>query len=331
MATPKRGLGKGLGALIPTGPVPTDPVPTDPAADNTSETGTSDAVRAQAPQQLAVGYLELPIGSVTPNPHQPRSVFDEDALNELVFSIKTIGLLQPIVVRQIPGGAYELVAGERRLRACTIAGLTHIPAIIRHTDDANMLRDALLENLHRSNLNALEEAAAYSQMLNDFGCTQDELAQRIGRSRPQVSNTLRLLKLPASVQKRVASGVLSAGHARALLALDSPEAMESLANKIVAEGLSVRNVEELISIGAVDGSTTKRKDRKQPSRNEGVEEVVRLITEALSDQLDTRVTIEGFMGKGSQGKGSQGKIVIECADIADARRISETVVGKLEG
>jgi len=186
-----------------------------------------------------------------------------------------------------------------------------------------MLRDALLENLHRSNLNALEEAAAYSQMLTDFGCTQDELAQRIGRSRPQVTNTLRLLKLPAPVQSRVASGVLSAGHARALLSLSDADAIESMATKIVAEGLSVRSVEELIAIGAADGKPRKKTERKRKQRSEAVEEAVRVITESLADTLDTTIVVEGF-----SGKGSRGKIVIECADLSDARRITGLISGE---
>lgn len=317
MATPKRGLGKGLGALIPTGPAQTD---SDTATDATRSTQQTASGSLAEP---VVGYQELPIGLITANPHQPRTVFDEEAMRELVFSISTIGLLQPIVVRPLPGGKYELVAGERRLRASTLAGLTEIPAIIRHTDDANMLRDALLENLHRSNLNALEEAAAYSQMLTDFGCTQEELAGRIGRSRPQVTNTLRLLKLPPTVQNRVAAGVISAGHARALLALSDSDSMEAMANRIVKEGLSVRNVEEIIAIGAADGKPRKQRDRKRKSRSEGTEEAVRVITESLSDTLDTTINVEGFVGKGARGK-----IVIECADIADARRITQIISGE---
>jgi len=309
MATPRRGLGKGLGALIPTS---AEPAAHEPEPMTEIKNGSD-----------VVGYRELPITSIHTNPQQPRSVFDEDALAELVFSISTIGLLQPIVVRPLDNGDFELVAGERRLRASSAAGLTEIPAIIRHTEDANMLRDALLENLHRSNLNALEEAAAYSQMLTDFGCTQDELAQRIGRSRPQVTNTLRLLKLPAPVQSRVASGVLSAGHARALLSLSDADAIESMATKIVAEGLSVRSVEELIAIGAADGKPRKKTERKRKQRSEAVEEAVRVITESLADTLDTTIAVEGF-----SGKGSRGKIVIECADLADARRITELISGE---
>ena len=313
MATPKRGLGKGLGALIPTGPG--------------ENTGNAEQVvyTESDPKntEVVVGYRELPIDSIRANPQQPRSIFDEDALQELVFSISTIGLLQPIVVRPLGSNEYELVAGERRLRASALAGFTQIPAIIRHTEDANMLRDALLENLHRSNLNALEEAAAYSQMLTDFGCTQEELAQRIGRSRPQVSNTLRLLKLPAPVQSRVAAGVLSAGHARALLALPDSDSMEAMAKRIIAEGLSVRSVEELVALGVADGKPRQKKDRKRKSRPEALEEAVRVMSESLSDSLDTTITVEGF-----SKSGAHGKIVIEAADIADARRITAIITGE---
>ena len=242
----KRGLGMGLGALIPTA----SETPAAPAA----VVATSALVST-----LGAVYAELPITDITPNPRQPRTVFDEDALNELVHSIKEIGLLQPIVVRRV-GDAFELVAGERRWRASQLAGLSVIPAIIRETSDDDLLRDALLENLHRAQLNPLEEAAAYQQLLDDFGCTQEELATRIGRSRPQVSNTLRLLRLPPNVQRRVAAGVLSAGHARALLGLPSHDAMEKLAARIVAEGLSVRTTEELVQLG---DSTKEKKPKAQ--------------------------------------------------------------------
>ena len=313
MATPKRGLGKGLGALIPTGP------------DENTVSAEQIVYTESDPENtgVVVGYRELPIDSIRANPQQPRSIFDEDALQELVFSISTIGLLQPIVVRPLGSNEYELVAGERRLRASALAGFTQIPAIIRHTEDANMLRDALLENLHRSNLNALEEAAAYSQMLTDFGCTQEELAQRIGRSRPQVSNTLRLLKLPAPVQSRVAAGVLSAGHARALLALPDSDSMEAMAKRIIAEGLSVRSVEELVALGVGDRKPRQKKDRKRKSRPEALEEAVRVMCESLSDSLDTTITVEGF-----SKSGAHGKIVIEAADIADARRITAVITGE---
>jgi ParB family chromosome partitioning protein len=300
----KRGLGKGLGALIPS----------TPEAQAAQATDTS--VPAAVPGAF---YAELPIGSIEPNPRQPRSVFDPDALAELVHSIREIGLLQPVVVREV-GNHYELIAGERRLRASKEAGLTHIPAIIRATDDDDLLRDALLENLHRSNLNALEEAAAYSQLLADFGCTQEELAQRIGRSRPQVTNTLRLLKLPPDVQRRVAAGVLSAGHARALLSLDDPDAMNALAQRIVNEGLSVRNVEEIILLG--QGKSKKKSNSNKKSRSDSLQDLVEEVQERMGDALDTRVTISGL-----PRSNSRGTIVIEAADAEDLRRIADAIAG----
>jgi len=305
-AAAKRGLGKGLGALIPS-------TPAEQAAQATTETAHEPAVVPGA------AYAELPIGSIEPNPRQPRSVFDPEALAELVHSISEIGLLQPIVVREV-GDHYELIAGERRLRASKEAGLTRIPAIIRATDDDDLLRDALLENLHRSNLNALEEAAAYSQLLADFGCTQDELAQRIGRSRPQVSNTLRLLKLPPDVQRRVAAGVLSAGHARALLSLDDADAMNALAQRIVNEGLSVRNVEEIILLG--QGKAKKKSNSKGKSRTDSLQDLVEEVQERLGDALDTRVTISGL-----PRSNARGTIVIEAADAEDLRRIADAIAG----
>lgn len=345
-APAKRGLGRGLGALIPTEPgtavkppipplppkaaAPAKPVKADkaettdkPSKAAAAKPSTSKATTATttAIDDIGVTYAELPIGSITPNPRQPRAVFDEEALNELVFSIREIGLLQPVVVRR-KGDAFELIAGERRLRASTIAGLTEIPAIIRDTDDDAMLRDALLENLHRANLNALEEAAAYQQLLSDFGCTQEELAQRIGRSRPQVSNTLRLLKLPPDVQRRVAAGVLSAGHARALLSLDDPAAMEALATRIVAEGLSVRSVEELIILGEAGTTAKERKGRSPKTRPAAVQEIVSDIAARLGDALDTRVQIVGLAKANARGK-----IVIEVADVEDLRRIADVIEG----
>ena len=309
-SAPQRGLGRGLGALIPR-EVP--PEPGDAAA--------VPAAREAGVEIAPMGavYAELPIERIAPNPRQPRVVFDEDALAELVHSIKEIGLLQPVVVRRSAEG-YELIAGERRLRASKIAGLSEIPAIIRDTDDDDLLRDALLENLHRANLNALEEAAAYEQLLADFGCTQEELARRIGRSRPQVSNTLRLLKLPANVQRRVAAGVLSAGHARALLSLDSPEAMDALAQRIVAEGLSVRSVEEIILLG---NAGDKKRDRKPQAPNPRADSVADLIDDVqrrLSDGLDTSVHVQGL-----PRANSRGKIVIEVADADDLRRIADLI------
>jgi len=320
-AAPKRGLGRGLGALIPAGP-------TDQAESPTAEAVPTDR---QGPSDLpapvaGARYAELPIDAVVPNPRQPRTVFDEEALAELVFSIREIGLLQPIVVRVVEGAddtaTYELIAGERRLRASKEAGLTAIPAIIRDTDDDAMLRDALLENLHRANLNALEEAAAYQQLLSDFGCTQDELARRIGRSRPQVSNTLRLLKLPPDVQRRVAAGVLSAGHARALLSLDDTAAMEALATRIVAEGLSVRAVEEIIIVGDADGKPRKTRSRSRARTSVGgnTTEAAQELGARAADVLDTRVTTTGFASPVARGR-----LVIECADLEDLRRVVDLI------
>ncbi len=288
---PPRGLGKGLGALIPT------------------------AAGESAPS-APVGYAELPVGVIAANPKQPRTEFDPDAHAELVHSIGSIGLLQPIVVRPAADG-YELVAGERRLRAVKEAGMATIAAIIRQTDDDDLLRDALLENLHRANLNALEEAAAYAQMLADFGCTQEELATRIGRSRPQVTNTLRLLKLPPDVQRRVAAGVISAGHARVLLSLRDEAAMERMAQRIVAEGLSVRAVEELVILGDTDERKTKKR-RQKSSATHDHDELIGDLTERLQDTLDTRVAIA------LQSK-SRARITIECADIEDLRRVVDVI------
>lgn len=321
MTTPPkkgRGLGRGLGALIPSGPAQppapsAPPTPAAPPAVAPASTSTPAVV-------AGLRFAELPIASITPNPRQPRTVFDEEALAELVFSVKEVGLLQPIVVREKSDGAFELVAGERRFRACTAAGFEAIPALIRDTDDDVLLRDALLENLHRADLNALEEAAAYQQMLSDFGCTQEELAARIGRSRAQVSNTMRLLRLPPAVQRRVAAGVLSAGHARALLSLDDDAAIERLAERIVAEGLSVRSVEELIILGEADGKTRERKQRKSRVRGQEVDEAVRSMTGDLADALDTKVTTAGFASASARGR-----IVIECADLEDLRRIRDVI------
>ena len=307
---PQRGLGKGLGALIPREPTAATPVG-----------ALAPGLGSVHDEAVAIGavYAELPIGLIAPNPRQPRTVFDEEALAELVYSIKEIGLLQPVVVRRSPDG-YELIAGERRLRASKLAGLLEIPAIIRDTDDIDLLRDALLENLHRANLNALEEAAAYEQLLADFGCTQEELARRIGRSRPQVTNTLRLLRLPATVQRRVAAGVLSAGHARALLSLATPEAMDALAQRIVAEGLSVRSVEELILIGDGNGNKRERKARAPKPRADSVADLIDEVQRRLGEGLDTRVHVEGL-----PRANSRGKIVIEVADVDDLRRIADLI------
>lgn len=315
-SAPQRGLGKGLGALIPRDAAPQAP------------TGLSSPVAGgteREPAAMGAVYAELAIGRIAPNPRQPRTVFDEEALAELVFSIKEIGLLQPVVVRRSPDG-YELIAGERRLRASKLAGLLEIPAIIRDTDDIDLLRDALLENLHRANLNALEEAAAYEQLLADFGCTQEELARRIGRSRPQVTNTLRLLRLPPTVQRRVAAGVLSAGHARALLSLATPEAMEVLAQRIVAEGLSVRSVEELILLGDGDGNKRERKARAPKPRADSVTDLIDEVQRRLGEVLDTRVHVEGL-----PRANSRGKIVVDVADAEDLRRIADLIARTRRG
>ncbi len=253
---------------------------------------------------------EIDIDLISPNPKQPRTVFDEAALKELMVSIKEIGILQPPVVREVSGGRYELIMGERRYRAAKAVGLKTIPVIIRQTPDNELLREALIENIHRSQLNPLEEGAAYAQLLSDFNCTHDELATKLGRSRPHLSNTMRLLTLPQAVQKRVALGIISAGHARALLGLTDAAEIEKLANRIVAENLSVRSVEEIIATGGSGKKSTKRKSRSgNPELNE--------IAEELGDYLDTRVKIEGSAGK--------GKIVIEYSGGQDLQRIIKEI------
>ncbi|PKQ24972.1 MAG: chromosome partitioning protein ParB [Actinobacteria bacterium HGW-Actinobacteria-5] len=295
MNTPRHtGLGRGLGDLLQR---------TDPEL-------TPHHDEATAEEPIGAHFAEVPVGDIRPNPRQPRTVFDEDALAELVASITEVGLLQPVVVRPLDGGGYELVMGERRLRATQMAGLTTIPAIIRRTEDADLLRDALLENLHRAQLNPLEEAAAYQQMMRDFSCTQEELSVRIKRSRPQISNTIRLLQLPAPVQRRVAAGVLSAGHARALLMLPDAQAMEHLAGRIVAEGLSVRAAEEIVSVGE---HGTKRAPRAQ--RQVELSPAAQSLRQQLSERLDTRVLV-------SEGR-SRGRIVIEFAGAEDLERIAD--------
>jgi ParB family chromosome partitioning protein len=311
MAQQKRGLGKGLGALIPTGPVtpPGGAVPGGSGATGVAMPGAGISAPA-ADQPATVGgayFQELPIAAVTPNPRQPRQVFDEDALDELVASIQEVGLLQPVVVREISPGRFELVMGERRWRASQRAGLTEIPAIVRATTDDDLLRDALMENLHREQLNPLEEAAAYQQLLDDFGATHEELARRIGRSRPHISNTLRLLNLSPGVQRRVAAGVLTAGHARALLSVDDADAQDHLAHRIVAEGLSVRAVEEIVTMGV-----RPAKERRPVARQSSPPELNDL-ADRLSDAFDTRVKVE--LGK------RKGKIVVEFGSLEDLERI----------
>jgi ParB family chromosome partitioning protein len=377
MSDKRRGLGRGLGALIPSAPQTTssqrpvdvffpesrpsapdalstssgaastdtasaDPkdqsdgyaappaeqastTPSVPEADTAATTGVADA-EGLLPVPGAQ-YAEIPLDAIRPNPRQPRTVFDEDDLNELVHSIREVGILQPVVVRPI-GGAdgdadaqdedaddgiqFELVMGERRWRASRLAGKETVPAIIKGTDDDVLLRDALLENLHRSQLNALEEAAAYQQLLDDFGCTQEELSSRIGRSRPQISNTLRLLKLPPLVARRVAAGGLSAGHARALLGLPDGAAMERLAQRIVAEGMSVRTVEEVVALGGDEEKPVRRRPRPG-ARHPQLDD----LAAELSDQLETRVAIA--LGQ------RKGKVTIEFASVEDLHRIIDAM------
>ena len=268
-------------------------------------------------------FEELPVGSIVPNPRQPRTVFDQDAMAELVHSVREIGVLQPVVVRPAGGTAehpqYELIMGERRWRATQAAGLDLIPAIIRETGDDVLLRDALLENLHRSQLNPLEEAAAYQQLLEDFGCTHEDLATRIGRSRPQISNTIRLLRLPPAVQRRVAAGVLSAGHARALLGLDDHEAMDKLAQRIVAEGLSVRATEETVSLNDGASSPAARKRPRAGNHHGELDD----LAGRLADRLDTRVSVA--LGR------TKGKLSIDFASVEDLNRILDILAPDLRG
>jgi ParB family transcriptional regulator, chromosome partitioning protein len=323
VAQQRRGLGKGLGALIPEAPR-TDhgAVRSAGTYQTAAEGSTSDwspvSIGVPAASDASSGlrqvegayFEEVAIDAIAPNPRQPRRTFDEDALDELAASIAEVGLLQPVVVRKLGPGSYELVMGERRMRASQRAGLDYIPAIVRETQDNDMLRDALIENLHRQQLDPLEEAAAYQQLLDDFGATHEQLAQRIGRSRPHISNTLRLLNLPPAVQKRVAAGVISAGHARALLSLDAPLSQERLAQRIVAEGLSVRTVEEIVSLG--DAEQRDASPRK-PATAKPVAPALRHLSDRLSDLFETRVKVE--MGR------NKGKIVVEFATIDDLERI----------
>ena len=301
----KGGLGRGLASLIPTGPADGGPRLGEAAADVVIGGSTVEGVNVGAV------YREIDPALIEPNPRQPRQVFDEEALAELVHSIREFGLMQPIVVREVAaGGRYQLVMGERRWRASQQAGLTSIPAIVRDTADDNLLRDALLENIHRAQLNPLEEAAAYQQLLEEFDVTHEELAGRIGRSRPVISNMIRLLRLPIAVQRRVAAGVLSAGHARALLALEAgPEAQEELAARIVAEGLSVRATEEAVTLANRDDPKPPKPSRRKPIQMPGLQD----IAEKISRSYDTRVTV-------SLGK-RKGKIVVEFGSVEDLQRI----------
>lgn len=319
MTDKRRGLGRGLGALIPAGPPGAEGAarPVDVFFPGGPPTKELPVVGPDDDSQLlpvpGARFAEIPVDQIRPNPRQPRHDFDQDALEELTESIRQLGVLQPVVVRVAEDGApgFELIMGERRWRASQLAGLGTIPAIVRETDDSDMLRDALLENLHRSQLNALEEAAAYQQLLDDFGCTHEELALRIARSRPQISNTLRLLKLPPLVQRRVAAGVLSAGHARALLGLADPAAMERLAQRIVAEGLSVRATEEIVALGAQEQGAKPRRPRAG-DRSQALDD----LAARLSDRFETRVKIA--LGK------SKGRLTVEFASVQDLNRILET-------
>ena len=304
MADRKGGLGRGIGALIPTSDVPSER-PIDVFFGSANQGAPADGLVAVPGARF--GHLDL--DSIVPNPKQPRSVFEPEAFAELVHSIRELGVLQPIVVRPLGEKdgkpTYELIMGERRLRASKEAGLEKIPAVIRETQDENMLRDALLENLHRSDLNPLEEASAYQQLLEDFGITQDQLAAKIGRSRPKITNTIRLLKLPAAVQRRVAAGVLSAGHARAILALDGEAAMSAMAEKAINEGLSVRNIEELVAVA--------KPERKGKLKTGTRQDALKVLAEQIGDRLDTKVKITLGTGK--------GVLAIEFASVADLNRI----------
>ncbi len=286
----RRGLGRGLESLIPS--------------------SSADAAASGLKEIEGARFAEIPLGQIVANPRQPRQVFDEDHMAELVHSIKEVGLLQPVVVREVAKDRYELIMGERRWRASGKAGLQTIGAIVRETSDEDLLRDALLENLHRSQLNPLEEASAYQQLLEDFGCTHEELADRIGRSRPQISNTLRLLKLTPTVQRRVAAGVLSAGHARALVSVANPEIQDRLATRVVAEGLSVRALEEIVTVGP---DAAKRPAARQSAKASAPR--LADLASRLSERYDTRVKVD--LGR------SKGRITVEFATIDDLERIVE--------
>jgi ParB family chromosome partitioning protein len=292
MSTRKGGLGRGLDALIPTSIMPT-------------EIKTPSGV-------VTANRDEIDLNNISANPKQPRTVFDEDQLTELALSIKEVGLLQPPVVRAIGNGKYQLIMGERRFRAAKLAGLKSIPVIIRQTTDDQLLREALIENIHRSQLNPLEEGAAYQQLLNDFSYTHDELAAKLSKSRPAITNTMRLLNLPPSVQRKVAAGVISAGHARALLSLTDEKEIENLANRIVAEGLTVRAVEEIVATGGAKVKAGSIRSGKI------IAPKLKQISDQLSDHLDTRVSVE--LGK------QKGKIVIEFATIEDLERINTKIL-----
>jgi ParB family transcriptional regulator, chromosome partitioning protein len=347
--TKRGGLGRGLAALIPTAPPVTEqpaaapahgpspaspaagaptvtlvppPAETAPAPEDEAPAASRAAARASAAIEAAVGIpgaqlREVGVDEVVPNPKQPRQVFDDEALEELSHSVREFGLLQPIVVRENPDGGYELIMGERRLRAARAAGLDTVPAIVRDTTDDAMLRDALLENIHRVQLNPLEEAAAYQQLLEEFGATHEELASKIGRSRSQVTNTIRLMKLPVKVQTRVAAGVISAGHARALLGLSDAEKQDALATRIVAEGLSFRATEEAVAMAAAEEPAAKRRTRKISAP--GVED----LAGRLSDVFETKVKVQ--IGR------AKGRIVVEFGSVDDLQRIIGLMAPEITG
>jgi ParB family transcriptional regulator, chromosome partitioning protein len=324
MAERRGGLGRGLAALIPTGDsgtgirtgvyggTPTELVPKV----RTQAPATTESSYYPDDEEPGAVYREVSVGAIRPNPKQPRTQFDDEHLAELEHSIREFGLLQPIVVREIGRGQYELVMGERRWRASQRAGLATVPAIVRNTDDDAMLRDALLENIHRVQLNPLEEAAAYEQLLAEFGVTHTELADRIGRSRPVVTNMIRLLKLPVAVQRRVAAGVLSAGHARALLGLDDADAQEELAARIVAEGLSVRATEEAVVLARGEKARRTRQPRARTEPSAGMS----ALADRLADRFDTTVKVE--MGS------KKGRLVVEFGSAEDFDRIAGLIEGR---
>ncbi|WP_406201290.1 ParB/RepB/Spo0J family partition protein [Kitasatospora sp. NBC_01560] len=353
----RRGLGRGIGALIPadtsasgvtvaefapapvaaTGVVSPAAVPVLPTGRGTvAARAAAESLREQADRERAAAeselvevagarFAELPLDSITPNPRQPREVFDEDKLAELVASIKEVGLLQPVVVRQVAPERFELIMGERRWRASREAGLEQIPAIVRATEDDKLLLDALLENLHRAELNPLEEAAAYDQLLRDFSCTHDGLADRVGRSRPHVTNTLRLLKLPPSVQRRVAAGTLTAGHAKALVSVPDAERQEELAKRIIAEGLSVRTTEEIVKLMNPE---QKPKRPAGPQAGKLLSPAFNDLASRLSDRFDTRVKVEVSQRGGKLGK---GKVVLEFGSVEDLNRILDSLAPGEDG
>lgn len=304
------GLGRGLEALIPS-------TPQEELSEGVRSSVATDLSRGWQGEELspmAPPYFEAPLDRIDPNPRQPREAFTEETLEELADSIRAVGVLQPVVIRPM-GDRFQIIMGERRVRAARMAGIATIPAVVRITEDHHLLRDALIENVHREDLNPLEEAAAYAQLLNDFAVTQEELASRIGRSRPAISNAMRLLRLPASVQRRIAAGTLSAGHARAVASITDPELQERLADRIVAQGMTVRMAEEIarrVQMGEhlLDGEPARRRTRP-------VAPGVIDLAERLSDRLETRVRVQ--IGK------KKGKVMIEFASLDDLRRICDAI------